>query len=80
MFFSRSDNESKGSVLDDKLKALLENADELLRTGTGESRREAYSKLTAYLSKVNVICEQCLSPIFEPSILIDIIPVQFLSL
>lgn len=50
--FLISENESKGPDIDDALKTLLENADELLKTGTGESRRDAYSKLTAYLSKV----------------------------
>lgn len=44
------ENESTGPV-DEALKILLESVDELFKTGTSESRREAYSKLTAYISK-----------------------------
>lgn len=44
------DNDTLG-IVDEALKSLIENVDVLLKTGTSESRREAYSKLTAYLSK-----------------------------
>lgn len=43
--------DSSSPILDDALKALLENVDALLKTGTSETRRDAYSKLTAYLAK-----------------------------
>lgn len=44
--------DAEGPV-DEALKSLLEDVDVLLKTGTSETRREAYSKLTAYLNKVS---------------------------
>lgn len=45
------DKNTDSAVLDDALKSLLEDVDVLLKTGTSETRRDAYSKLTTYLSK-----------------------------